>query len=186
MFRNSRVFSPMVMRSTSSAFPRIARRLDFEDNRLRNRGFMGALASGPIIAGYSFDSSPDLTNSKVRSQLSGSAIKGFVRIAGKWGLTESQARGLLGGIASSTFHAWKSAPKQQKLTQDTLLRISLVIGIYKALHIYFGEAWADRWVTLGNRGSMFAGTTPIEYMIRQGQPGMVQVRRILDSWRGGR
>jgi hypothetical protein len=67
-----------------------------------------------------------------------------------------------------------------------LLRISLVIGIYKALHIYFGEEWADRWVALGNRGSMFAGTAPIEYMIRQGQPGMSQVRRMLDAWRGGR
>ena len=144
------------------------------------------LVPEPIIAGYSFDRSPDLTNAKVREELSASAIKAFVKIAGKWRLSESQARGLLGGIASSTFHAWKSEPKQQRLTQDTLTRISLVIGIYKALHIYFGDAWADRWVTLGNRGSMFAGTAPIEYMIRQGQPGMVQVRRMLDAWRGGR
>jgi hypothetical protein len=52
--------------------------------------------------------------------------------------------------------------------------------------IYFGEEWAGRWVTLGNRGSMFAGTTPIDYMIRQEQPGMFQVRRMLDAWRGGR
>ncbi|HEY6991513.1 MAG TPA: MbcA/ParS/Xre antitoxin family protein [Bryobacteraceae bacterium] len=140
----------------------------------------------PAIAGYSFDRAPDLTDAKVREQLSGSAIKAFVKIAAKWDLTESQARGLLGGIASSTFHAWKSEPNKQKLSQDTLLRISLVIGIYKALHIYFGEKWADRWVTLGNRASIFAGTAPIEYMIRQGQPGMLQVRRTLDAWRGGR
>lgn len=144
------------------------------------------LTLAPTIAGYAFDRSPDLTDSKVREQLSASALKAFTRIAAKWRLTESQARGLLGGIASSTFHAWKSEPKKQKLTQDTLLRISLVIGIYKALHIYFGEDLADRWVTLGNRGSMFAGTAPIDYMIRQGQPGMLQVRRMLDAWRGGR
>ena len=140
----------------------------------------------PAVAGYSFDRSPDLTDAKVREHLSGSAINAFVKIAAKWDLTESQARGLLGGIASSTFHAWKSEPGKQKLSQDTLLRISLVIGIYKALHIYFGEKWADRWVTLGNRASMFAGGAPIEYMIRQGQPGMLQVRRMLDGWRGGR
>src|SRR5690348_4364461 len=175
------------MSSTKSASRRFAHFLDIVDNRLRNRGYMGAtLALAPTIAGYSFDRSPDLTDPKVREQLSGSAIKAFVKIAAKWGLTESQARGLLGGIASSTFHTWKGAPKKQTLTQDTLLRISLVIGIYKALHIYFGEDWADRWVTLGNRGSMFAGTAPIEYMIRQGQPGMFQVRRMLDGWRGGR
>ena len=98
----------------------------------------------PAVAGYSFDRSPDLTDAKVREHLSGSAINAFVKIAAKWDLTESQARGLLGGIASSTFHAWKSEPGKQKLSQDTLLRISLVIGIYKALHIYFGEKWADR------------------------------------------
>lgn len=145
-----------------------------------------ALVPEPTIAGYPFDRAPDLTDAKVRARLSGSAMKAFIRIAEKWGLSETQARGLLGGIASSTFHAWRGAPKQQKLTQDTLLRISLVIGIYKALHIYFGDEWADRWVTLGNRGAMFAGSAPIEYMIHQGQPGMVQVRRMLDAWRGGR
>ena len=148
---------------------------------------MAAVLEPPsVIAGYSFDCSPDLTDAKVREQLSGSAIKAFVKIAAKWDLTESQARGLLGGIASSTFHAWKSEPGKQKLSQDTLLRISLMIGIYKALHNYFGEKWADRWVTLGNRASMFAGGAPVEYMIRQGQPGMLQVRRMLDAWRGGR
>lgn len=139
-----------------------------------------------LIEGHSFDRSPDLTDVKVREQLSGSAIKAFIRIAGQWDLTESQARGLLGGIASSTFHAWKSEPQKQKLSQDTLLRISLVLGIYKALHIYFGGKWADRWVTLQNRGPMFAGAKPVDYMIRQGQPGMFQVRRMLDAWRGGR
>lgn len=144
------------------------------------------LELAPEIRGYSFDRSPDLTDSKVREQLSGSAIKAFVKIAAHWGLTESQARGLLGGIASSTLHAWKSEPNKQKLTQDALLRISLVIGIYKALHIYFGEKWADRWVTLGNRGAMFAGSAPVDYMIRHGQPGMLHVRRMLDAWRGGR
>jgi hypothetical protein len=140
----------------------------------------------PDIAGYTFGRSPDLTDPKVREQLSASAIKAFIKIAGQWRLTEPQARGLLGGIASSTFHAWKTKPDEQKLTQDTLMRISLVIGIYKALHIYWGDEWADRWITLGNRGSMFAGVAPIDYMIHQGQPGMFQVRRMLDAWRGGR
>ncbi len=54
---------------------------------------------------------------------------------------------LLGGVASSTFYAWKTRPKGKQLDQDTLTRISLVIGIYKALNIYFGKPWADRWIT---------------------------------------
>ena len=112
-------------------------------------------------------------------------MKAFVNIAEKWGLSEAQARGLLGGIASSTFHAWKTGGRGKKLDQDTLMRISLVIGIYKALHIYFSRRWADRWVMLANRGSMFSGEAPIDFMLRQGQPGMLQVRRLLDTWRGG-
>lgn len=145
---------------------------------------MHTILEVPPVAGHSFDRSPDLTDPNARERLSATAIKAFVKIAGRWDLTESQARGLLGGIASSTFHAWKTEPKKQKLTQDTLVRISLVIGIYKALHMYFGEEWADRWVTLGNRGSLFAGSAPIEYMIHQGQLGMLQVRRMLDAWHG--
>jgi len=147
---------------------------------------MSALPIAPIVAGYSFDQAPNLANAAQRRRLGSSAIKAFVNIAEKWGLSEAQARGLLGGIASSTFHAWKTEPRDKKLDQDTLMRISLAIGIYKALHIYFGKPWADRWVVLANRGPMFAGQAPIDYMLRQGQPGMIQVRRMLDSWRGGR
>ena len=140
----------------------------------------------PQIAGYSFDQAPDLTDAAERERLSATAIKGFLNIAQRWNLTEVQARALLGGIASSTYHAWKSDPKRTKLTQDTLVRISLVVGIYKALQIYFGRPWADRWMTLGNRGPLFSGQPPIDFVIRRGQPGMVEVRRMLDSWRGGR
>ena len=138
----------------------------------------------PGIAGYEFDSGANLGNASERAELSPAAIKAFLNLRKKWGLNEEQSRALLGGVASSTFHAWKSNPKRT-LDQDTLTRISLLIGIYKALNIYFGKPWADRWITLQNRGSLFAGRTPIEYMIRRGQPGMLEVRRMLDAWRGG-
>jgi hypothetical protein len=140
----------------------------------------------PVVPGYVFERAADLADPAERERLSASAIKGFVNIANKWGLSEVQSRELLGGLASSTFHSWKSKPEGKKLGQDTLMRISLLIGVYKALHIYFGEQWADRWVTLENRGPLFAGQSPIDYMVRHGQPGMVQVRRMLDSWRVGR
>jgi len=146
---------------------------------------MAALLHPPLVAGYAFKTAPDLTDPSVRGKLSPSAIKAFLKIAAKWSLTESQARGLLGGIVSSTFHVWKTDGTKQKLNQDTLVRISLVIGIYKALQTYFGHPWADRWITAQNRGPMFDGTAPIDYLIRQGQPGMVQVRRMLDAWHSG-
>lgn len=138
----------------------------------------------PRIAGYDFESGADLGNPSERAELSSAAIKAFLNIRKRWNLTEDQGRALLGGVASSTFHAWKTNPKRT-LDQDTLTRISLIIGIYKALHIYFGKPWADRWITLENRGSLFSGRTPLAYMMQRGQPGMLEVRRMLDSWRGG-
>ncbi len=149
--------------------------------------FSHGVPAGPEVApGYRFDKAADLTDAAERERLSPTAIRAFLKICDKWALTETQQRALLGGIASSTFHAWKSDPEAQKLSQDTLIRVSLIIGIYKALHIYFSKAWADRWVRLGNRGALFAGRAPIDFMVRHGQPGMVEVRRMLDAWRGGR
>jgi hypothetical protein len=160
---------------------------EIENNITRIRGVhMRSPQSQSPIVGYAFDRAADLADSSQRQRLSASAIKAFLNIARRWNLTEEHSRALLGGIASSTYHAWKTDPKRTKLTQDTLMRISLLIGIYKALHIYFGEPWADRWVRLENRGALFSGQAPIEFLIRRGQPGMVEVRRMLDAWRGGR
>jgi hypothetical protein len=128
---------------------------------------------------------PDLSRPEVRRKLTPAALRTFVNIAKKWNLTEVQARSLLGGVASSTYHAWRTSPSGKQLDQDTLTRISLTIGIYKALNIYFNKPLADRWIGLGNRGSMFAGSSPLKYMIQNGMPGMVDVRRMLDAWRGG-
>src|SRR5580704_8919528 len=131
---------------------------------------MSSALVAPNVAGYPFDQAANLASAEERGRLTASALKAFVAIAAKWGLNETQARGLLGGVASSTYHAWKSNPRGKRLDQDTLVRISLVIGIYKALNIYFGKPWADRWVTLGNRGPLFTGQAPIDFMLRQGQP----------------
>src|SRR5580698_2069619 len=139
----------------------------------------------PQIAGYAFESGADLGNPAERAELSSAAIKAFFNLRTKWQLNEAQSRALLGGLASSTFHAWKTNPKRT-LDQDTLTRISLLIGIYKATNIYFGKPWADRWITLENRGPLFGGQAPVDYMLRHGQPGMAEVRRMLDAWRGGR
>jgi hypothetical protein len=146
---------------------------------------MASTISSPV-AGYSFEGAANLSEPETRTRLSASAIKTFMNIVQKWGLNEAQSRGLLGGIASSTFHGWRAHPELKHLSQDELTRISLVIGIYKALSIYFGEPWADQWVTLGNRGALFNGRAPIEYMVNTGLPGILGVRRMLDAWRGGR
>jgi hypothetical protein len=138
----------------------------------------------PSIAGYAFDASPDLSNPATRERLSPAAIKGFLRIMEKWGVKDPEARQLLGGISSGSYYGWKKQPKRL-LDQDSLIRISLLLGIFKALNILYSEKLADAWITLPNRNPMFRGATPLAYMIQRGQPGMFHVRQLLDARRGG-
>jgi Protein of unknown function (DUF2384) len=138
----------------------------------------------PSIAGYAFDVSPDLSNSSIRARLSPAAAKGFLRIVERWGLKDPEARQLLGGMSTGSYYSWKKQPKRV-LDQDDLTRISLLVGIFKALNILYSERLADAWVTLPNKNPMFRGASPLAYMIQRGQPGMVHVRQLLDARRGG-
>jgi hypothetical protein len=128
----------------------------------------------------------DLADPAERKRVSPTAIKTFRQITDqRWALTEAQSLGLLGGVASSTYHSWRTAPEGRELSQDTLTRISLVIGIYKALHGYFSASLADGWVKYVNRAPMFSGRAPVDFMIQEGIPGMLQMRRMLDGWHAG-
>jgi hypothetical protein len=126
----------------------------------------------------------DFADAAERARLSASAIHVFMNVVREWKLTAEQARGLL-GVDAPTYRAWQADPHGTTLDQEPLTRISLAIGIYKALHICQGEKLADRWVTLQNRGPLFAGQAPIDYMIERGQAGMKTVRRLVDSWSAG-
>ena len=90
-------------------------------------------------------------------------------------------RGLLGGIAASTLHAWRSRPERRVLDQDTLTRISLVVGVYKGLHAYFGDP-GDCWITQPNESPLFGGAVPIDFMVSAGLIGIYEVRKMIDAW----
>jgi hypothetical protein len=71
--------------------------------------------------------------------------------------------------------------------QDTLDRISYILGIYKALHILFSDDnRADEWVRRPNNASMFGGMTALQFMLRDGRMvDLFKVRQYLDAQRGG-
>lgn len=146
---------------------------------------MAAALVIPQIAGYAFDVSPDLSHLQTRERLSPAAIKGFLRIMEKWEIKDSDARQLLGGLSSGSYYGFKKEPKHRTLDQDVLTRISLLLGIFKALNILYSKSLADAWMKLPNSNSMFRGMTPLAYIIQRGQPGMLHVRQLLDARRGG-
>ena len=121
---------------------------------------------------------------EVRRRLSGPGIRTFFNIASAWHLSGDEQRGLLGWPAASTFYKYR-AGDIGVLSFDTLTRLSLVLGIYKALHVLYPDAaLADRWVRLPNAHPMFGGRPALALMTDGGMDGLYQVRRLLDGRRG--
>ena len=139
----------------------------------------------PPVVGFSWDTAVDLSKKENRTRLSPAAIKGLLRIATHWKLRDDDTRGLLGGISSGSFYALKNrAPKT--LDEDQFTRVSVLVGIYKALNILYSPKLADAWMALPNTNPMFGGDSPLNYVKQGGIPGLLRVRQLLDARRGGR
>ena len=146
---------------------------------------MVATLALPNVPGYRSESAADLSDHATRRRLSPAAVRGFLAIMEKWDLRDPDARQLLGGMSTGSFYALKKEPKRRVLDQDTLTRISLLVGIFKALNILYSPKLADAWMKLPNTNPIFRGLTTAAYIIQRGQPGMVSVRQLLDARRGG-
>ena len=133
---------------------------------------------------FRVDAPPDLGARSERERLSAPALKAFFNIMARWQIRDEDARALLGGVSNGPFYEWKRDPNRT-LDTDRLTRISYLIGIFKALNILHGKSLADEWVRLPNANPIFAGDSPLAYMIRGGLPAMHVVRRLLDARRAG-
>jgi hypothetical protein len=126
----------------------------------------------------------DLSSRQERERLSHGATRAFLNIAQRWRLRDEDARHLLGGMSNGAFYDLKKQP-DRLLDEDRLRRISLLVGIFKALHVLYDESLADEWMLLPNTNRLFAGETPVSYLVRGGLPAFMTVRRLLDARRGG-
>jgi hypothetical protein len=126
----------------------------------------------------------DLHARTERERLSAPGLKAFFKIMARWKVRDEDVRLLLGGVSNGPFYEMKRDP-DRVLDADRLARISYVIGIFKALHILHSTRLADEWIRLPNANPVFAGQTPLAYMLRGGLPAMQIVRRLLDARRAG-
>jgi hypothetical protein len=109
------------------------------------------------------------------------ALRGFFLIAGAWGLTQEEARTILGAPAERTYYAWR-AGSGVRVPADTLRRIGYVAGIYKALQIVYSDATlSDSWVKRPN--TAFGGQTPLARMCAGDITDLAAVRTYLDAAR---
>ncbi len=137
------------------------------------------------VVGFSWDLAVDLSRKENRARLSPAAVKGLVRIADHWSLRDDDTRVLLGGMSNGSFYSLKSRAGKT-LDEDQLTRVSLLVGIFKALNILYSPKLADAWMTLPNTNAMFGGDTPLNYVKKGGIPALLRVRQLLDARRGGR
>lgn len=111
------------------------------------------------------------------------ALKAFFGITDKWQLKTEQERILLGTTAA-TVYRWKKN-KDGSLTQDTLERISYILGIYKALRILLPtEDAANRWMKKPNKAPLFGGKSALDKLLVGRVIDLADVRRYLDAERG--
>jgi hypothetical protein len=144
------------------------------------------MALAPSYPATRYEPSPliDLSAKAERVRLSPSAVKAFFNIMDKWGVRDDDARELLGGISNGRFYDMKKKP-ERVLDADELTRISILVGIFKALNILYSRKLADAWMQRPNTNRIFGGGTPLAYMMKGSVPAMQVVRRLLDARRGG-
>jgi hypothetical protein len=128
---------------------------------------------------------PNLSDEPTRKRLTASAVEGMVRLADLWQLTGPEVCALLGDVSVRTWTRMKSGEWSGTLSQDTLTRISALVGIFKGLRLLFSQPLADDWVRLPNNGPLYSGRRPLDTIIEGGIPKMLEVRRHVDALRGG-
>lgn len=119
-----------------------------------------------------------------RTRLTPAALEALRGLARSWKLTSQEAADLL-GVSVSTWERIRADGWRQSLSQDQFMRVSALVGIFKALHLLFVDDMADRWIKLRNSGALFVNRTPVEAMHEGGIPGMLEIRRYVDALRGG-
>ena len=118
------------------------------------------------------------------TSLGGPGLRAFAQIAETWGLSIAEQLTLLGIASRSTFFKWRRE-RDPRVPQDTLERLSYLLGIYKSLQILLPDAKAaDEWVRMPNNAPLFGGRSALERMLSGQVADLYVVREYLDSERG--
>src|SRR5690554_4625122 len=113
------------------------------------------------------------------------ALKGFFGICREWGCTQEEMMQLLGGVSHSTLAQYQTLP-HVTLSQDTLERISYILGIYESLRVMYSTAErANRRVRLETSEVPFSGTSALDFMAQGSMKHLMETRRYFDAKRAG-
>lgn len=116
-----------------------------------------------------------------RRRLTGPALRAFWNLARLWELTDDEQMKLLDITSRSTLVRWRSG-RVVMLRVETLERLSLLFGVFRALNELFGPGdMADHWVRKPNRAPLFRGGSALDLMLSGRIEDLRDVRRYLDA-----
>lgn len=105
-----------------------------------------------------------------------------VNLLRAWGLTDAEARVLLGDMAPRTWARWK-AGDIGRIDRDLRARMAILMGIHKALRYLFTEpSRGYKWVRKPSEA--FGGRSALDIMMRGEITDLIDVRAYLDAERG--
>lgn len=114
---------------------------------------------------------------RVTKEEAHAGARAIVRLFDAWGLSDREARELLGGIGQHTWLRWKDNRKI-RISRDLGTRLGLLLSIHSSLRIiYHDKSVGNAWVRKSNE--VFEGRTPLDIMISGTIFSMARVRNYL-------
>lgn len=116
---------------------------------------------------------------QITAEEASAAARAVVRLFEKWKLRDAIAREILGGLPPRTYARWK-AGHHGRIGRDLATRLSLLIGIHKALRGLFAKAELG-YARVGKSNDFFGGRAPVEIMAEGSIFSLARVRAYLDA-----
>jgi hypothetical protein len=94
-------------------------------------------------------------------------LKTFFNIARVWNLSPKEEAILLGLPNQDTLAEMRDERNSSIITEETLLRVSYVLGVYKQLNTLFPiPENADQWLSLTNSAPLFDGESALSFLLK--------------------
>lgn len=124
---------------------------------------------------------PDLA--VITDEEAAALARATVNLFRAWGLSDIEARVLLGDMAQRTWARWK-AGDIGRIDRDLRARMAILMGIHKALRYLFTET-ARGYVWIRKPNEAFGGLSALDIMMRGEITDLIDLRGYLDAERGG-
>lgn len=125
-----------------------------------------------------------VTEEEFGASLLGPALRTFFKLAEEWQLSEYEQCTLLGQPVSFELKAWQRG-EIASANDETLHRISYLLGIYKAINLLLQDpARASDWLRAPNDAPFFGGKSALDKMLKGDIADLSTVRAYLDAQLG--